>query len=224
MPRLIKICGIASEETAVSAAAAGADLLGFVFFTKSPRNIAPERAEEIVSQVKWASEDRGVALPRFVGLFVDAGEKLMAETAPFLSHFQFHGHEDAERCAGMGAEFGVEIIKALPVGSADDLAAADAFADAADLLLFDARAPKGAEKPGGNGAAFDWSLLAGYRGETPFLVGGGLDAANVAAAAKAAGAHPAFAGVDVSSGVESAPGRKDAALIEAFIKAARGAM
>ncbi|MBI1364425.1 MAG: phosphoribosylanthranilate isomerase [Alphaproteobacteria bacterium] len=223
MSRLIKICGVRSEEIGVEAASLGADLIGFVFFPKSPRYVAPEAAESIVTAVKRAADEEGFNPPHFVGLFVDAGEKALAEAAPFLSHFQFHGHEGPERCAAMSAEFGVEVIKALPVGAPGDLAAAADYAGAADMLLFDAPQPKNADRPGGNGVAFDWSALKDYAGETPFLVGGGLDAANVAQAIKAAGGSPAFAGVDVSSGVESAPGKKDAAAIAAFIKASRQA-
>lgn len=222
MPGLIKICGVKTIEAAL--AAAEADFIGFVFFTKSPRAISPEAAEEIVAAVKNACYDGGAEPPHFVGLFVDAGEKLLAETAPFLSHFQFHGREDPERVAEIGAEFGVEMIKALPVAGAEDVAAAAEFEEAADMLIFDARPPNGAERPGGHGEAFDWTLLQHYAGAAPFLVAGGIDEANVAAAIAAAKTRETFAGVDVSSGVERAPGIKDAAKIAAFIKAARGAM
>lgn len=221
MPGLVKVCGVKTVDAALAATEAGADLIGFVFFHKSPRAIAPEAAEEIVTEIKRTCYDKGAEPPQFVGLFVDAGEKLLAEAAPFLTHFQFHGREDAERVAEIGAEFGIEMIKALAVSGADDLVAAAEFQDAADMLIFDARAANGAERPGGNGAAFDWRLLQHYAGATPFLVAGGLDAANVAAAIAAAKARDSFAGVDVSSGVESAPGVKDAAKIAAFIKAAR---
>ena len=224
MPGLIKICGVKSVETGVAAAKAGADLIGFVFVQKSPRYITPEAAEELVTEIKRACEDQGLDAPHFVGLFIDAGERLLAEAAPFLSHFQFHGHEEAERVAEIGAEFGVEMIKALPVGSADDFAAAAAFEDAADILLFDAKAPAGAALPGGNGAVFDWSLLQHYRGTTPFLLAGGLDETNVEAAIAAAKANEAFTGVDVSSGIEVRPGVKDPARIAAFVAAARRAL
>lgn len=224
MSSLIKICGVRSGEIAVEAASLGADLIGFVFFPKSPRFIAPDEAESIVTEVKRSAEEKGFAPPHFVGLFVDAGEKALAEAAPFLSHFQFHGHEPPERCAAMSGEFGVEVIKALPVGSAEDVALASAYAEAADMLLFDARPPKGADRPGGHGAVFDWALLSHYRGETPFLLSGGLDASNVAKAVAAAKAVQGFAGVDVSSGVESAPGVKDSAALAAFIEAARAAL
>jgi phosphoribosylanthranilate isomerase len=223
MPSLIKICGVKTGDIATEAAQSGADMLGFVFFPKSPRYVTPEIAESIVTEVKRSAEENGFAAPRFAGLFVDAGEKALAEAAPFLSHFQFHGHESPERCSAMSAEFGVDVIKAIPIGAAGDLAAANGFLGAADMLLFDARPPKGADRPGGHGAKFDWALAGGYAGETPFLIAGGLDAKNVGAAIKAARKSFAFAGVDVSSGVEKRPGEKDAASVAAFIEAARKA-
>lgn len=220
-PPLVKICGLRDAETALAAARAGADFIGFVFVPKSPRYVAPDFANEIVLETKELCEDLGLGVPRFVGLFIDAGEKLLAEAAPFLTHFQFHGHEDAERIADVRAEFGVELIKALGVADAADLDAAGAFAEAADMLLFDARPPKGAVLPGGNGVAFDWSLLQRYQGETPFLLAGGLKPETVADAIRAMAGHTAFAGVDVSSGVETRPGEKDPQLITDFIRAAR---
>lgn len=218
---LVKICGLRTAETAFAAARAGADFIGFVFVPKSPRFVAPDLANELVLETKQYCEDEGLGVPRFAGLFVDAGEKLLAETAPFLTHFQFHGHEDAARIDAMRSEFGVEIIKAVGVGEAADLGAVDALASAADILLFDARPPKGAVLPGGNGIAFDWSLLQHYCGETPFLVAGGLTPETVASAIGALAGHTAFAGVDVSSGVETRPGAKDEGLIEAFLRAAK---
>ncbi len=220
---LVKICGVKTVDQALCAARAGADLIGFVFVAKSPRSVAPDLANDIVTEVKQLSYEEGFALPKFCGLFVDAGEKLLGEAAPFLSHFQFHGHEDAERINEIRDEFGVELIKAVGVAGADDFDGVGALAEAADLLLFDARPPKGASLPGGNGEAFDWSLLKRYQGETPFLLAGGLTPQSVGSAISAAKSHTAFGGVDVSSGVEVRPGDKDKALIEAFIKAAKAA-
>jgi phosphoribosylanthranilate isomerase len=220
---LVKICGVKSLEAARAAARAGADLIGFVFVAKSPRAIAPEAANDIVTEIKQLSFEEGFALPKFCGLFVDAGERSLAETAPFLTHFQFHGHEDAERVDEIRGAFGLEIIKAIAVGKPSDFEGLSAFEEAADYLLFDARAPKGSDRPGGNGAPFDWTLLKHYRLETPFLLAGGLNAGNVDAAVKAAKGHAAFAGVDVSSGVEVRPGEKDGNLITDFVKAARSA-
>ena len=220
---LVKICGVRTTAHTLAAVRAGADLVGFVFVPKSPRAIRPDDANDIVTEIKQMSFDEGFALPKFCGLFVDAGEKLLSEAAPFLSHFQFHGHEDAERVAEIRAEFGLEVIKAIGVAEASDFSAAASFAEAADMLIFDSRPPKGAPLPGGNGEAFDWSILKHYQAETPFLLAGGLNPGNVANAIKAAKGHTAFAGVDVSSGVETKPGDKDEALIAAFVKAAKAA-
>lgn len=219
----VKICGIRDVETAIAATRAGADYLGFVFFRKSPRYLSAEAADEIVVELKQACFEDELALPKLVGLFVDAGEKELSEVAPFLTHFQFHGHEDAERCAEMGAEFGVDIIKAIPVATADDVSACEAFVEAADMFLFDAKPPPGASRPGGHGAPFDLAALKGYAGATPYLIAGGLTPGTVASAVAAQKKADAFIGVDVSSGVESAPGVKDAALVRAFIEAAKKA-
>lgn len=218
---LVKICGVTDAATAITAARAGADFLGFVFFRKSPRFVTPEAAEEIILDLKQASFDEGFALPRLVGLFVDAGEKELSEAAPLLSHFQFHGHESPERCKELGEEFGVEVIKAVPVAGPEDVAASKEYEGFADMLLFDAKPPPGAGRPGGHGVSFDWTALDAYAGETPYLVAGGLTPENVTGPVAAKDKHAAFLGVDVSSGVESAPGKKDPALVKAFIAAAK---
>ncbi len=220
---LVKICGVKTADQAVAAARAGASFIGFVFVPKSPRAIAADDASEIVTELKQLSYDEGFECPKFCGLYVDAGERLLGEAAPFLTHFQFHGHEDAERIDEIRRAFGVEIIKAVGVGAPSDFTNLGALAEAADILLFDSRPPKGAALPGGNGAAFDWSILSHYREQTPFLLAGGLTPDNVGAAIGAAKSHTAFGGVDVSSGVEVRPGEKDEALIEAFVKAAKAA-
>ena len=220
---LVKICGVKTVDHALAAAKAGADFIGFVFVAKSPRSIAPDAANEIVTEIKRLSYDDGFAVPKFCGLFVDAGERQLGEAAPFLTHFQFHGHEDAGRINEIRAEFALEIIKAVGVAESADFDGVAALGEAADLLIFDGRPPKGAALPGGNGAAFDWSILKRYQGGTPFLLAGGLSPDNVMAAIRTARGHTAFAGVDVSSGVEVRPGEKDDALIGAFIKAARAA-
>ncbi|MEM8770072.1 MAG: phosphoribosylanthranilate isomerase [Pseudomonadota bacterium] len=219
----VKICGVSDFETAITAVRAGADYLGFVFFRKSSRHLSAEAAEEVILELKQSCFDEGLDLPKLVGLFVDAGEKELAEAAPLLTHFQFHGHEKPERCEEMGVEFAVDVIKAIPVARTDDIAIASEFAEAADILLFDAKPPPGAGRPGGHGIAYDWSLLKKYQGETPYFVAGGLDAENIAAAISAQNGNTAFHGVDVSSGVETAPGKKDPALIEAFVAASKKA-
>lgn len=220
---LIKICGVKTVHQGLAAARAGADFIGFVFVGKSPRAIAPDLAGDIVTEIKQISYEEGFALPKFCGLFVDAGEKLLGEAAPFLTCFQFHGHEDADRINEIRTEFGLDIIKAVGVAEAADFGGVDALAGAADLLVFDSRPPKGSDRAGGYGVAFDWSLLKHYKGETPFLLAGGLTSQSVGNAIKAAKGHTAFGGVDVSSGVEVRPGDKDEALIAAFIKAAKAA-
>ncbi|MCB2112362.1 MAG: phosphoribosylanthranilate isomerase [Parvularculaceae bacterium] len=219
----VKICGVKSVDHAIAAARAGADMIGFVFVAKSPRAIAPDVASDIVTEIKQLAYEEGFAPPKFCGLFIDAGERLLGETAPFLSHFQFHGHEDAERVDEIRSAFGLEIIKAVNVAPETDFGDLAPLAEAADMLLFDARPPRGAVLPGGNGLAFDWSALRRYQGETPFLLAGGLNAGNVAAAIKTVGGHTAFSGVDVSSGVETGPGEKNSELIETFIKTAKAA-
>lgn len=221
---LIKICGLRETDTAIAAAAGGANMLGFVFYAKSPRAVTPDAAGDIVTEVKQAAYDEGFDPPKFVGLFVDAGEKQLAEAAPFLTHFQFHGDETPERVAEIGAEFGIEIIKALAISGPDDVGRAGEFADCADMLLFDAAPPKGADRPGGHGAAFDWSALGSYASDAPWLLAGGLTPETVEAAIAATKAIPGFFGVDASSGVERAPGQKDPDKIARFIKTARASM
>lgn len=221
MTHAVKICGIRSTGDAIAAMRAGASHLGFVLFSKSPRFVDAAAAEMIITEVKRTAYEEGMEPPRFVGLFVDAGERALAEGAPFLTDFQFHGRETPERCAAMSREFGVDLIKAVPVSAPSDVAAAAEFAEAATYVLFDARPPKGADRPGGHGAPFDWSLLAGYEGGAPFFLAGGLTPSSVAAALRAVRDVKGFAGLDVSSGVETAPGVKDAALIRAFMDAAR---
>lgn len=223
MAPMVKICGVRKATDAIAAARGGADFVGFVFFPKSPRFVAPDDANDIVTELKQAAFEEGFALPKLCGLFVDAGEKQLSEAAPFLTHFQFHGHEDAERVDEIRSEFGLEVIKAIGVAGEADLGDVSAFAAAADMLIFDAKPPKGSVLPGGNGAPFDWSVVKRYAGETPFLLAGGINAENLGAALAAMRGHTAFAGVDVSSGVETRPGEKDEALIEAFLKAAKAA-
>lgn len=208
-PLLIKICGLSTSESLDWALSAGADLVGFVHFPRSPRHLPVEAAARLARQVAGRA--------RTVVLTVDADDdlldRLIAAIAP--DFVQLHGRESPERVAEVRQRINRPVIKALGIGAAGDVAAARAYADVADLLLYDAKPPKDASRPGGLGVTFDWSLLEGA--PSPFLLSGGLDPTNVGDAVRRV--RPA--GVDVSSGVESAPGQKEEARIRAFVKAAR---
>ena len=213
MSILVKICGINSPEAADAALGAGADFCGLVFHAGSPRNVSAEQAASLAARM------RGRA--RIVALLADATDEeitaAMRAAQPDL--LQLHGKESPERVAGLRARFRVDVIKAIPVADAADLSAVAAYEATADMLLFDAKAPVNAARQGGHGAAFDWQVLRGRRFARPWLLAGGLHAENVARAIRAAHAH----GVDVSSGVESAPGIKSPDMIRDFIAAARAA-
>jgi len=213
MPVEVKICGITSEEAIEAAVEAGADYVGLVFFPPSPRTVLPARAAELI---QFLPDDIAT-----VGLFVDADdaflESVLREVR--LDLLQFHGRESPERLEAVRLEYGLPVMKAIPVAGAADLAAADPYLAVADRLLFDAKPPKGAQLPGGNAAAFDWTLLAGRKWGLPWMLAGGLDPTNVVEAIRVTGARA----VDVSSGVESAPGVKDPAKIHAFVTAAKAA-
>jgi phosphoribosylanthranilate isomerase len=208
-----KICGLSTPEAVAAALAGRADFLGFVIFEKSPRNVAPELAARL------AEPARGKA--KVVALVVDPSdveiERIVAGLKPDL--LQLHGRETPARTAEIGRLSGLPLIKALPVSEARDLDAARAYETVVQHLMFDARPPQDADRPGGLGARFDWTLTAGRRFERPWFLAGGLDPWNLAEAIVASGAPM----VDVSSGVERGPGLKDAALIGAFLDAARKA-
>ncbi|HTV44364.1 MAG TPA: phosphoribosylanthranilate isomerase [Stellaceae bacterium] len=207
----VKICGL-SDEWAVRAAITGrAAYLGFVFYPPSPRAVTAAEAARLGAMVP-----AGISR---VGLFVDAADETIAAilAAVPLDLLQFHGNETPQRVAAARARFGRKIIKAVPVGDRADLVRAAEYQDAADLLLFDARPPRDPSAlPGGNGLAFDWSLLAGHEWRRPWLLSGGLTTELLADAVRLSGAVC----VDVSSGVESARGRKDPGKIKAFLAAA----
>lgn len=213
MSLLVKICGLSTSETLEAALAAGADMVGFVFFAPSPRNIDLGTARELGRQAK------GRAVK--VALSVDADDAALANAIEALQPqiLQLHGKESVARVRDIKQTFGLPVMKAIPVETAADLATLPGYAAVADRILFDARAPKDATRPGGLGKAFDWHLLERLDLKLPFMVSGGLDAGNVAEALRVTGAG----GVDVSSGVESAPGVKDIEKIRAFIRAARAA-
>jgi phosphoribosylanthranilate isomerase len=209
----VKICGLSTAETMDAALDAGADHVGLVVFPPSPRHVDPDRAAEL------AGRARGRA--GIVVLTVDADNALLAEIMDRVRPdiLQLHGHETPERVAEIRARHNVVIWKAVPVADAADVEAARAYAEGADRILFDAKPPRDATRPGGNARAFDWTLLTGLDLEKPFVLSGGLDAGNVGTALTLTRA-PA---VDVSSGVESTLGVKDADKIRAFVRAARAA-
>ncbi|API60812.1 N-(5'-phosphoribosyl)anthranilate isomerase [Tardibacter chloracetimidivorans] len=204
-----KICGLSEPATLDAAVRGGASYVGFVFFSKSPRNVTGEQAAMLASRV---ADHVGR-----VGVFVDPDDAQVKETAAAarLTAIQLHGDESPARVAAIKALTGLDVWKAVPVRTAADIADARAYAGAADLLLFDAKPPKGADLPGGLGLRFDWRLLSGYRAPLRWGVSGGLDAANV----REAIGVTATGLVDVSSGVEDRPGVKSMAKIEAFLKA-----
>ncbi len=209
----IKICGINTAAALDATIEARADYIGLVFFAKSPRNVSLAEAAALGT--------RAAGRAKVVGLFVDAGAAFIAEAASAarLDVIQLHGQETPETVARSRAALGLPIWKALSVASRDDVTRAQAYVSAADLVLFDAKAPKGADLPGGLGLVFDWSLLSAHRSPLPWGLAGGLSPDNVADAVRSTGA----ALVDVSSGVESAPGIKDADRIRTFCFNARHA-
>lgn len=212
-PLAIKICGLSSAETLDCALDAGADMIGFVSFAKSPRHLEPEAARALAARIAGRA--------RVVALLVDAPDEAIARfvEAARPDILQLHGKESPERVMAIRRRFGLPVMKALGVAQARDLDAVRAYHGIADSLLLDAKPSPDASRPGGNGLAFDWGILAGLDPAISFMLSGGLTARNVAQAI----AETRAAGVDVSSGVESTPGRKDQALIRAFIAAARQA-
>ncbi|HEX7791634.1 MAG TPA: phosphoribosylanthranilate isomerase [Afipia sp.] len=207
----VKICGLSTRETLEVALDAGADMVGFVFFTASPRHITLGAARELGKQVK------GRALK--VALTVDADDASLENAIEALQPgmLQLHGSESVARVRDIKQKFGLPVMKVISVATAADLNGLAGYAAVADRILFDARAPKDATRPGGLGVPFDWHLLENIRLAIPFMVGGGLNVSNVAEAIRVTRAG----GVDVSSGVESAPGVKDTDKIRAFIRTAR---
>jgi phosphoribosylanthranilate isomerase len=211
MSLIVKICGLSTRETLDVALAAGADMVGFVFFPASPRHLGLEAARELGRQAK------GRAIK--VALTVDADDATLANIVEALQPdiLQLHGRETAARLRDIKQSFGLPVMKAIAVESASDLAPLPGLAAVADRILFDARAPSEATRPGGLGAVFDWHVLEQLDLRLPFMVSGGLHAGNVAEAVRVTRAG----GVDVSSGVERAAGIKDPEMIRTFIRAAR---
>ena len=204
----VKICGLSDEAGLDAAVRGSAAWLGFVFFPKSPRDVSAERAAALIARVPGQAGK--------VGVFVDPDDPLLDRAvASGLSALQLHGDESPERVAAIRLRHGLEVWKAVPVRTRDDLGAAARYRGAADRILYDAKTPPGT-LPGGMGLRFDWRLLDGFAHPLPWALSGGLDAGNVADAIGLTGAPI----VDVSSGVESVPGAKDVDKIAAFLQAA----
>jgi phosphoribosylanthranilate isomerase len=208
-----KICGLTTPDAVAAAVDGGAAYLGFVFFPKSPRHLEPARAAALAAPARGRAE--------IVAVTVDADDADLEELARTLRPdlIQLHGRETPARSAEIRQATGVRVVKAISVAGPQDLSLAADYEGAVDHLMFDAKAPAGADLPGGNGAAFDWSALAGRSFGAPWFLAGGLGANNVATAVRTSGAPI----VDVSSGVEHAPGYKDPRLISAFLEALRRA-
>ena len=208
---LVKICGLKTEAALDAALDGGADFVGFVFFPPSPRSIAPEAAALL------AARARGRA--KIVALMVDPDDELIENVIGAVGPdlLQLHGDETPARVRAIRQRFGVDVVKAIKVRATEDVVEAARYDGAADLVLFDARPPEGADRPGGHGMTFDWGILQGAT--HPYMLSGGLTPDNVAEAIRSTSARM----VDVSSGVERAPGEKDTGLIRRFLAAAKGA-
>lgn len=213
MPLDVKICGLSTPETVAAALDGGASHVGFIFFARSPRNVAPDTA----AALRAPAGGRAKA----VAVTVDADDAFLDAIVSIMQPdmLQLHGRETPDRVAAVKARYRLPVMKALSVRDAADLDAVEPYRDIADRFLFDAKPPAGAELPGGNGVRFDWTLLAGLDPRIDYMLSGGLDVESLGDAVRIA--HPA--GLDVSSGVESAPGIKDVRLITAFLDAARRA-
>jgi phosphoribosylanthranilate isomerase len=214
MPVQAKICGLSTLDAAKCARDGGAAFLGFIHFAKSPRHISLEMMRDLMQAIRAEP-----AAPKLVSVVVDPDDALLTalrdDVKPDL--IQLHGKESPQRAAKIRERFGIPLIKALSVSEAADITAAGVYAPHTDYLMFDAKPPKDAALPGGLGLSFDWTLLHGYAGKKPWFLAGGLTPDNVAEAAEISGARL----VDVSSGVESAPGVKDLSRISAFLHAVK---
>lgn len=207
----VKICGLTRAEDVAAVAAAGAAYAGFVFFPKSPRNVSIEAARNLAIEVPV-----GIAKVALVVNADDAALDAITAAVP-LDILQLHGSETPERVTKIRTRYGLPVMKAVGVADADDVAKLDIYAQVADQILVDAKPPKDAVLPGGNGVSFDWRLISARRWTRPWMLAGGLTPENAAEAVALTGTRQ----VDVSSGVESAPGVKDAGLIRDFVSAVR---
>ena len=210
-PVSVKICGISTVDDVRACAGAGANYMGLVFFEKSPRNITIPAARDLA-----LAAPVGLAKVALVVNPSDAELDAIAGTVP-LDMIQLHGRETPERVAEVKARYGLPVMKAVGIADANDLPKLESFFGVADQILVDAKPPKGGELPGGNGLSFDWRLIAGRRWPCPWMLAGGLTPENVAEAVKMTGTKQ----VDVSSGVEDAPGQKNAELIQKFVQSSR---
>lgn len=210
---IVKVCGLTDKAAVSAAVESGADMVGFVFYPPSPRNLTIEEAAELAKDVPGHIQ--------IVGVFVDPGDDVLAATAKNvpLDIIQLHGGETVARVSDVKTRFGLPVIKAVAVRNKEDILAGQAYGSVADRVLYDAKAPEDQADalPGGNGVTFDWSLIAVADPAAGWMLSGGLDVENVVDALRRTNA----AGVDVSSGVEQAPGVKDVAKVAAFVRAAR---
>lgn len=213
MAILVKICGITTADAADATVRAGADFAGLMFHPKSSRNVDMAQAAALAGRMRGRV--------RLVTVMSDPADEALSAIVGVLKPdlIQLHGRETAERVGAIRSRFGLPVMKVMSVATAEDLSGVAAYDDAADMLMFDAKAPAGAMREGGHGAAFDWQILRGRKFQRPWLLAGGLNVENVARAVRACEAP----GVDVSSGVETAPGKKSAEMIAAFVSAARNA-
>jgi phosphoribosylanthranilate isomerase len=213
MNPLIKICGLSTAETIAAALDNGADMVGFIFFLKSPRNVSVDQAAEL----RKAAIGRAQA----VAVTVDASDEMLDDLVHMMrpDMLQVHGSETPERVAAVKARYGLPVIKALSIRDASDLEKIAPYRGIADKFLLDAKAPKGSELPGGNGVSFDWRVLSALDPGLDYMLSGGLNAGNVAEALRVTDAP----GLDLSSGVETAPGVKSVALINEFFAALKAA-
>lgn len=207
----VKICGLSTEETMEAALEAGADMVGLMFFPKSPRHVSLSQACKLADMARGKAEIVAVT----VNMDPDGLSRIRELVNPDM--FQFHGSEAPEALAAAKVMQGTKVMKALSVAEREDLERAQYYSIVADSILFDAKPPKGSDLPGGNGVSYDWTLLKDLDIGKPFLLSGGLDPANVADAIRQSGVKA----VDVSSGVEREKGVKDSELIRAFMAAAR---
>ena len=215
MTHAMKICGLSTPESVDAALACGATHLGFIFFTKSPRHVTPDQAAPLAARAANA---------KTVAVTVNADDAYLEDIVKKMDPaiLQLHGSESPQRIAELKARYGLPIIKALSIREAADLAKIRDYANCADMLLLDAKPPTDSDLPGGNGVSFDWSLIDDLHGNVPILLSGGIDKSNIDEAIKLVrDSSNGITGLDLSSGVESAPGVKDLAKIKEILAAVR---